>query len=505
MKRSKFSLSNYKVLSCDGGYLVPVGLEEVLPGDVFQHRVRGLIRAAPMIVPVMHQVDARLHTWFVPFRLIWPEFEDFITGGPDGEDATVPPTIALTYTNPTTGTNIIGQLPDYLGVPPGLALTVSALPFRAYNLIWNLNYRDQDLQTARALSTASGVDATTAVDLARICWEKDNYTSARLEAQKGAALQLPLGDQAPIVGLGLYGDTSTHDIQNQAVRETDGGTPTYPFAQPTNTAARIAIQQTDGGATASPMVYADLSAATGVDAITLREFFALQRFQEARSRYGSEYVDYLRFLGVRPEDARLQRPEYLGGGKVPMQFSEVLQTAPNEGDESFTGSLAGHGIAGARANRYRRFFSEHGFVITLLSIRPRTMYVDGLRRLWSRTTREQFYQRELEHIGQQEILNKEIKAGHASPNGTFGYSDRYYEYRGTENTVAGEMRDTLNYWHMAREFSGDPALNSAFVTCTPTDRVFAGSAELIDQYYCMIHHSLQARRMLSKKSGSFIY
>jgi hypothetical protein len=246
---------------------------------------------------------------------------------------------------------------------------------------------------------------------------------------------------------------------------------------------------------------ADLSGASAVTVNILREALALQRFAEARARYGSRYVEYLRYLNVRSSDARLQRPEYLGGGKQTLQFSEVLQTAEGENP---VGELRGHGISAMRSNRYRRFFEEHGYVITLLSVRPKTIYSQGLSRTWNRRVREDFWQKELEHIGQQEILNKEVYAGHANPNDTFGFQDRYDEYRRTESTIAGEFKSSLlDFWHMARIFGSSPALNADFVKCVPPERSFAVPSQ--DVLYVMANHSIQARRLVAPVGRSFIY
>lgn len=502
MKRSKHNLSNYKILSCDAGYAVPVGLTEILPGDIVQHKIRGIVRSAPLIAPVMHQNDVRFHCFFVPNRIIWDDFEDFITGGQDGEDASVPPTINMTWTAAPTGNNQVGFLPDFLGVPPTINnRTVSALPFRAYNRVLNDYFLDQDLSTPRVISKASGADTTTDVTLARVCWEKDYFTLARPDESKGPTLVLPLGSDAPVISNEL-----TPTLSSQAT-----GGENRKLNYTTSTARLFTVADLPNGeaifGNESGLV-ADLSAATGVDLVTLRQYFAQLRFQEARSKYGSKYVDYLAYYGVKSSDARMQRAEYLGGGRSTVQYSEVLQTnQPASSTETdAVGAMAGHGIAGAKAYRWRKFFEEHGFVICIMSIRPKTMYVDGIPRYWSRTTKEDYYQRELEAVGQQQILFKELQFGHTTPDGVFGYSDRYEEYRRIENTIAGEMRDTLNYWHMAREFSGDlGAVNDAFVRCTPTDRVFAGSEELIDQYYVMVHHSIQARRNVSRVARNYIF
>lgn len=507
MKRNKFSLSNTKLLSCMMGRLVPCGLTEVLPGDSIQQSTSVLIRVTPLLAPVMHKVDVRVHHFFVPHRLTWEHFEDFITGGPDGMDASVFPTITLSYAAgpPATGSGVVGGLADYLGCPPGVnGLVVSALPFRAYALVFNEWWRDQDLQNPVALSTESGADVTTSTALLRCGWEKDYFTSARPWTQKGPEVSIPLQGNAPISGLGTAaGNSGT--AQNGVKDSIASG---QNWAAGFNSGTQPLIARAAGSGTGSLLdVYADLSNVTAANINDLRLAFALQRYEEARARYGSRYTEYLAYLGVRSSDARLQRPEYLGGGSNTIQFSEVLQTADNvvEGEvEETTGQLRGHGIGAMRSNRYRRFFEEHGYVISLLSVRPRTMYVQGLARHWNRRTKEDFWQRELEHIGQQEVLNKELYAAHSSPNGTFGYQDRYDEYRRTENTIAGEFRTTLlDYWHMARIFSAEPVLNASFIECDPTLRVFAEQTQ--DSLWVKVMHSIQARRQLSKTGTSFIF
>lgn len=500
MKRGKHSLSHTRLLSCDLGELVPCGLTEVLPGDSIQHATSALVRAAPLLAPVMHPTDVRIHHWFVPFRLIWTEFEDFITGGPDGLNASVFPTRVVT---PVTQ----GTLANYLGLPVGVNPTVSALPFRAYNLIWNENYRDQDLQTELVNSLASGVDATTNITMQNCSWEKDYLTAARPWEQKGPAITIPLGSQAPIRGIAIQGtglttgsnfwganaagDIASGTVGNVVVADA-AASQAVAFDVATNTAA---------SATNRPNIFADLSNASAVTVSLLREALALQRFEEARARYGSRYVEYLRYLGVRSSDARLSRPEYLGGVRQTIQFSEVLQTAPGTDP---VGDMKGHGIAGVRGRRYRRYFEEHGYIMSLLSVRPKTIYMSGIGRTWNRRTKEDFFQKELEHIGQQKVLNKEVRAAHAVPDGTFGFSNRYSDYRRSESFVAGEFATSvLNYWHLARDFASDPALNASFVSCVPTERSFAVPAE--DVLYVMIRHNIQARRIVGNSTASYIF
>lgn len=474
--------------------MIPIGLTEVLPGDTVQQSTSALIRCAPLLAPVMHPVRVAIHHWFVPHRLSWEDWEDFITGGPDGMDDSVFPTITM----PSGGGAAVGSLADYLGVPTGVnSLEVSALPFRAYARIWNEFYRDQDLQAELVIDETSGPDTTTNTNLQNADWEKDYFTSSRPWEQKGPAITIPLGTTAPVVP--VVAGTSAPSFRTAGdptgrgiIGQTTGQTVTYSGSA-LGAPAQLIWNQSQ--------LQTDLTGASAITINALREAMALQRYAEARARYGSRYVEYLRYLGVRSSDARLQRPEYLGGGRQTIQFSEVLQTA--EGEQP-VGELRGHGIAAMRSNRYRRFFEEHGYVISLMMVRPKTQYLQGLFRHWNRRVKEDFWQMELQHIGQQEVLNKEVYAAHANPNDTFGFQDRYDEYRRSESLVSGEFRTTaLNYWHMAREFSSSPALNASFVSSVPTKRIFASTDT--DGLYVTCKHSIQARRMVAKIGKSFIY
>lgn len=504
MKRNKFSLSFYKLLSMKLGQLVPIGVFEVLPGDTVQHATSLLTRCAPLVAPVMHPTRIRIHHWFVPYRLLWTSsaggrngWEDFITGGADGLDASSFPTISF-----ATGASA-GSLADYFGIPVGTAnpIVVSALPFRAYALIFNEWYRDQDLTALLPLSLVDGDDTTTNTTLQFTAWEKDYYTTSRPWAQKGPTVTIPLSGTAPIKGIGLH--TTAAGAGSLTVNETGATGVAYPFAFDTSSAGGVSVRALGAGPNTQPQVFADLSAVTAADINTLRQAFALQRYEENRARYGSRYVEYLRYLGVRSSDARLQRPEFLGSGRSTLQFSEVLQTGVTTGGAvGGVGNLAGHGIAATRSNRYRRFFEEHGCVITLMSVVPRTIYANGVKRMWLRRTKTDFWQRELQHIGQQAVQNAEVYADTATPTGTFGFQDRYDEYRRQESEIAGQFRSTLNYWHMARIFGSAPTLNSSFVVSNPTNRVFADQTN--DQLYVMASHSIQARRMVAKDGRSFI-
>lgn len=488
MKRSKHSLSHYKLATAQMGKLYPLACYEVLPGDSVQQATSLFIRFIPLNAPVMHPVTVRIHHWFVPHRLCWAGWEDFITGGADGIGGS---SGAYPYiTTPTTPGVVESSLSDYLGIPVGLISTqVAAFPFRAYARIFNENYRDPDLVTLLTSSTASGADTTTNTTLQSIAWEKDPFTAARPWPQKGPAVTLPLGTTAPVQMAGAGGS----EVQVYA-------TAAAGLKRLDVSGAQVVLSSSAG--TGNPLV-ANLAGATAVDVTTVREAFALQRYQEARAKYGSRYTEYLRYLGVRSSDARLQRPEYLGGGKQTVSFSEVLQTGvTTDTAEDGVGNMRGHGLAAMRSNRYRRFFEEHGTVMTLLSVRPRTMYPDGLEKQWIRRTKEEYWQKELEQIGQQEVQNREVYAMDSGPTDVFGYQDRYFEYKQIQSKVSGAFRSTLDFWHLARLFGGDVTLNASFVNCNPDPRIF--QVETGDNLLIMASHSIQARRMVSKSNASRI-
>ena len=491
MKRFKHNLSYYNLASADMGKLVPVGLTEVLPGDTIQHHTNALIRVSPLAAPVMHNVTARIHHFFVPHRLTWDGFEDFITGGPDGNNADQVPRISV-----TNAIYDVFQLYDYLGIPKPDAtntLEVSALPIRAYNLIFNEFYRDEDLVPELPESNAV---------LADIAWEKDYFTTARPWTQKGPEVTVPVAGQAPVKGLGVTGNSSS---VNQQVKESDGETRQYTNAWHDATSGWYI---NDEGNDEFPNVFADLTQAEAVNVNEFRKAFALQRYQEARARYGSRYTEYLRYLGVRPKDERLQRPEFLGGGQAQIQFSEVLQTGPETGQQPSTefgvGDLYGHGISAMRSNAYRRTMEEHGYVMTLLSVRPKTLYMQSMDRTWLRRDKEDFFQKELQHIGQQEIKVGEIYGPTADDEqATWGYQDRYAEYRQNFSKVAGEFRNVLNYWHMGRDFEVQPVLNQSFIQCDATKRIH--NEQTKHALWCMVQHRMVAKRLVDRSAAPRIY
>lgn len=485
------NLSHSKKYSDYLGYLTPIALFDCVPGDKINHKIEALIRTQPLLAPVMHEVDIDIHAYFVPDRLVWDESEDFQTGGDDGLASPARP-----YMNaPATTGYEIGSLADYMGLPTGVPdYEHDARPFRVYDLIWNEEYRDTQLQNPVTIDFSSGEDTTTNRDILRPAWKRDYFTKCRPEPQLGNEVVIPLTGDAPVTGIAK--GNGNFNNANQAGTETGGVSVNYDHAAFISNSADT-IFYVDGTAATSgtPQIYADLSAVTGIPVRELRDANAAQRWMENNNIFGGRYIEQLmaRF-GVLPEDSRLQRPEFLGAGSTKIQFSEVLQTAPDSGDG--VGNMAGHGISIVGSNRYKYRVKEHGWIMVFMIMRPKTQYFQGLHRMWNRETRYDYLLPEFVHVGDQAVLNKELYVDAAAPNGVFGYTPIYEEYRTIPSTVAGEFKSTLKYWHMAREFDTEPALNSDFITCNPTNRIFQSLTAA--QVYVNTKHTLHAWRMIPK-------
>ncbi|MEM3791063.1 MAG: major capsid protein [Thermoproteota archaeon] len=512
VKRNAFNLSHERKLSLDMGKLVPILCTEVVPGDTFRVNSEIMLRFAPMFFPVMHRIDVYVHYFFVPNRIIWNEFEEFITGGDDGKANPIFPRIRINPSNwdewdQYHGHN--GSLADYLGVPylpapaQGSVHEISALPFRAYAKIYDEYYRDQDLMEPINMSSSSGIITTldNVVQLQDRCWEKDYFTSARPWAQKGESVTLPMAGAGQ---LDVELDYNSLDGNNSAKwiyadgQEAQGGN---IISGPTGT---VGEQVTDPGPHA-PVWYepygsmkVDLSQAnfTAATINELRRAFQLQKWMERNARSGSRYTEVLRaHFGVKSSDARLQRPEYLGGGRQKVSISEVLQTSETT-ENSPQGEMAGHGISIGNTNRFKAFFEEHGYVIGIMSVLPRTAYQQGLPRHLQKFDRFDYYWREFAHIGEQEIKNNElyVQSSRDANNETFGYAPRYSEYKYLPSTVHGDMRSTLNAWHLGRIFSEKPVLNEEFVKSNPSLRIFNVETNEYHHLWCHIYNNVKAIR-----------
>lgn len=465
--RSAFDLSHDVKLTCDMGQLIPILCEEVVPGDVWQIGAELVIRFQPLVAPVLHEVNAFLHYYFVPYRLLWDEWEIFITGDVQGDNASVLPTWA-----PTDGvTNIKGTLWDYFGFPvdiaPDALYRPLAFPRRAYNLVYNEYYRDQTEIAEVSLDQE---------EVLLRCWEKDYFTSCLAFQQRGTTPALPVGGTTSAVWAG--------NITNQALSWPAAGSSATAITHdtgtfvPGNATSKSALEQ--GKATVTKAALdanvVDLSAATTFDVADLRVALALQRWMERNARAGVRYTEFLRaHFGVAPRDERLQRPEYIGGMRSPVIVSEVLQTGatPKAGaveTETPQGNMAGHGLVADRGSCARFRADEFGVVIGILSVMPRPAYQQGIDRQWLRRSRYDFYFPEFARLSEQPVTRGEIYLNEvANDNATvFGYVGRYDEMRVKHSKVCGEMRDTFDYWHLGRQFAAAPELNQTFLECDGT-------------------------------------
>lgn len=478
-RRSKHVLSHYHLTTFDQGYIVPVGCVEVLPGDTFRHSAAALLRVTPLVRPLMHPVGVSMHFWFAPNRILWNEgvgdsdnWEDFIT---QNDDTAALPTITLTGSNE--------DLVDRLGVPPTSGLVINALPVRAYNMIYNEFYRDSQLNAEVSLEQT---------DLLRGSWQRDYFTTCRPNAQQGSGAEQV---EFPISGIGW--ETGITIGGPRTVRET-GQTSTSTFtlagaAESATPGQRVFIEDDPDNA-GFPNVRGQF------DINLLREGYAVQRWREHRNRFGDRYVDLMAAMGVNMGDARLQRPEFLGGGKQLISFSEVLSTANTSGSSGQAlGDFAGHGIAAMQTPPYKRFFPEYGYMIAVMIVRPRTVYMDSIHKTFIRSEYDDWWSPQWEALGNQPVTETEIYAPGGNTNAVFGYQSRHEEYRRQPSLVSGDFRTSgSDDWHMARDFSSAPALNGSFVQCDPTDRIYADTGE--PEIYAMVQHSLVARRLVSKKA-----